>query len=110
LIPRGDDVERRESRIEFRRTRRPNIYIAAQRKDRFGGVRPLDPVRGDPYFWASLDDRTMTVYGVHVTDDGGYELQIYERRLTTGGMQLRFRRIRNGETIRDIQGILTRKN
>lgn len=109
-IPEGDEVERHQSRIEFLPTRRDNIYIAGQRRDRFGGVRPLNPIRGDPYFWASIRGETLVVHGVHVTDDGGYELQTYERTLTENGMTLHFRRERNGETVRDIRGILRREN
>jgi hypothetical protein len=108
-IPEGDSIERHQSRIEFLPTRRDNIYIAGQRRDRFGGVRPLNPIQGDPYFWASIQGDTLVVHGVHVTDDGGYELQTYERTLTESGMTLHFKRERNGEVVRDIRGVLSRE-
>jgi hypothetical protein len=46
------------------------------------------------------------MYALLVTDEGGYEMQTYERTLTAGGMDLRYSRIRDGEVLRTITGKL----
>jgi hypothetical protein len=51
----------------------------------------------------------MTVYALHVIDDGSYEIQVSERRLTDDGMALTFTRTRRGEILKTITGVLKRK-
>jgi hypothetical protein len=46
--------------------------------------------------WASISARTLTVRVLGILDDGGYEIQTYERTLATDGLQLFFRSDRNG--------------
>ena len=41
-----------------------------------------------------------------VTDDGGYEMQVYDRTLTGDGMDLNFTRVRDGKTLKNITGSL----
>ncbi len=41
-----------------------------------------------------------------VTDDGGYEMQVYDRTLTKGGMDLKFSRVHDGKTLKQITGSL----
>jgi len=95
--------------INFIPTHRKNIYSSAMKTNLFGGQIALDPLKGDPYVWARIVDKTMTVYALHVTDDGGYELQVYNRTLTDSGLNLKFSRIRDGEPMRSFAGSLTRK-
>ena len=45
----------------------------------FGHQVPLDPLKGDPYVWCRIVGRVLTLYSLQITDDGGYDLQIYER-------------------------------
>ena len=41
-----------------------------------------------------------------VTDDGGYEMQVYDRTITGNGMDLKFSRVRDGKTLKLITGSL----
>ena len=56
----------------------------------FGHFTPLDPMAGEPYLWAHLSDDTLTVQALLITEDGGYEIQTYERRLAPHGLDLTF--------------------
>ena len=74
----------------------------------FGAAVPLDPLKGDPYVWAAIRGKSLFVYGLIVTDDGGYELQVYQRTLTPSGLTVRFQRIHNGKEHKDITGEVKR--
>jgi len=102
------EVSRKSYTIEFRPTARSGVFSSAMRVDAFGGRRPLDPMAGVPYVWARLAGNTLTVYALHILDDGSYEMQVYDRSLTAGGMHLNFTRLRNGEALREITGELRR--
>jgi hypothetical protein len=94
--------------IDFGPTGRANIFQSRMRSNMFGGRVPFDPLKGDPMVWARIVDRTFTVYALHVLDDGSYEMQIYDRTLADGGLDLKFSRYRQGEAVRDIRGFLKR--
>lgn len=94
--------------INFRPTKRPGIFASAMRNNVFGGAEPLDPLKGDPYVWAGIQGDTLTVHAMLITDDGGYEMQVYERTLTEDGMFLKFSRNRDGVQAKFITGTLTR--
>lgn len=96
--------------IDFIPTDREHIFRSAMKKNLFGGREPLDPMKGDPYVWADINGDTLTVHALIVTEDGGYEMQTYDRTLVEGGLDLRFNRIRNGESLREIQATLRRVN
>lgn len=100
--------DRRKFKIRFAPSKRPGIYAAMMAANVFGRALPLDPLTGDPYFWASIRGQSLYVYGIHVTDEGGYELQVYKRTLTPDGMTIRFSRLRDGEKLREITGELKR--
>ena len=110
IIPRpGGKTKRTSFRIRFERTRKVSLYSAAMRRNAFGAPVPLDPLKGDPYMWASIRGKTLGVYGVHVTEEGGYELQVYERTLASGGIKVVFKRIRNGKQLKEISGFAKRQ-
>ncbi|MCP4309343.1 MAG: hypothetical protein GY788_31615, partial [bacterium] len=94
--------------INFRPSAKPGLYASAMRRDVNGALVPLDPMSGEPYTWASITEDTLTVHAMLVTDDGGYEVQIYERTLTEDGMDLTFRRFRDGVLMKEIAGTLNR--
>lgn len=94
--------------VWFVKTERPGIYRSAVKPNAFGGYVPVDPMRGEPYSWARIEDDKMTVYALVVRDDGGYDMLAYERRLTKEGMHLSFRRVRDGEPLRGIEADLKR--
>jgi hypothetical protein len=97
-------VKRKSYFIEFRKTKRKNIYQSAMKKDVFGKLRPMDPMRGNPYVWARIHGNTLSVYAMHIIEDGTYEMQVYHRTLTESGMDLKFSRYREGESLKDITG------
>lgn len=96
--------------IDFLETDRDHIYEAAQKKNLFGGRDPLDPMKGDPYFWARIEGSKLTVFAMIVTDDGGYEMQTFDRELQEDKtLLLRFHRVRDGEVLKTIEATLIRK-
>ena len=101
-------LKRKVYSIPFRPTQRSRIFTSAMRTNLFGRPVPLDPLQGDPYVWARIEDRTLTVYALIITDDGAYEMQKYERTLIEGGLELKFSRLRDGEPMRTATGVLKR--
>ncbi len=99
-------LKRKEYSIDFHPTRRSNIYRSGERKDLFGNAVPLDPMQGDPYVWARVDKDTLTVYALHVLEDGGYEMQTYTRTRIPEGLDLKYSRVRDGEVLRTVAGTL----
>ena len=96
--------------IDFIDTDREHIYQAAQKKNVFGGREPLDPMKGDPYVWARFEGPKLTVYALNVTEDGGYEMQTFDRVLMDDkNLHLQFSRFRNGEALKSIDTILYRQ-
>ncbi|MGI9303440.1 MAG: hypothetical protein ACR2RB_12145 [Gammaproteobacteria bacterium] len=95
--------------IDFLPTPRGGIYSSAMKTNVFGGAEPLDPLKGDPYVWARVAGDTLSVFALIITDEGGYEMQVYDRTRTADGLQLEFSRIRDGETLKLIKGSLSRK-
>jgi len=94
--------------VAFEPTSRHGIFRAAQRRNMFGHFTPLDPMAGEPYLWAHLSDDTLTVQALLVTEDGGYEIQTYERRLAPHGLDLTFSRVADGKILKTISGVLRR--
>ncbi len=95
--------------IDFVPSDRDGIYAAAMQTNVFGHSVQLDPMKGEPYVWGRIIGDTMTVYSLFVNDDGGYELQQYDRTLADGGLQLEFSRVRNGEVQRSVSTFLKRE-
>jgi len=109
VIPKGsNEVKKNSYSIDFEPTRRENIFGSAMRTDMFGNRRPLNPLEGDPFVWATLRGETLTVHALIITESGEYEMQTYERTLDRGGLHLEFTRIRNGLNQKYITGFLKR--
>ena len=106
----GKDEEQPADKVRFVPTKRDNIYSAASRQDMFGKQVPIDPISGkDPYYWARVSGKTISVYNIIINDDGGYEMQVYHRTITDdGGMKVEFQRIRDGAPQRTVTGMLKR--
>lgn len=94
--------------VNFLPSSRRSVYAAAAKKDLFGHMKPLNPLEGDPYVWAAVDGDTLTVRSLHIAKTGGYEIQVYGRTLTKDGMTTRFERVRDGENLKIIEGVLKR--
>jgi len=67
-----------------------------------------DPLAGKEMCWARIDESTLSVFLMTVDDDGIYELQEYDRRLTGAGMDLVFRSWRDGDRLRTVTGKLVK--
>jgi len=101
-------LKKKSYTVAFIPTKRPNIYSSAMKTNVFGGRQAMDPLKGDPYVWARIDGRTLTLFALIITDEGGYEIQVYNRTLTDVGMDLQFSRVRDGVVLKQIGGKLER--
>ncbi len=98
IIRRSSGEPKRKSySIEFVPTSRSGIFSSAMRTDMFGNAVPLDPLKGDPFVWCRIAGRTLTVYAMTITDTGSFDLQVYDRTLREGGLDLKFTRLDEGE-------------
>lgn len=105
-----DEAKEKSYSIDFLKTDREHIYEAAQKKNLFGGRDPLDPMKGEPYAWARIEGNKLTVFVLIVTNDGGYEMQTFDRILTSdNNLDVKFSRIRDGEKFKSVETTLTRK-
>jgi len=105
-----NNSKKKKYSIDFLKTDRENIYQAAQKKNVFGGRDPLDPMKGEPYAWARMEDQTLSVFVLTITDDGGYEMQTYDRTLTEDkNLDVQYSRVRNGDVMKTLEVTLQRK-
>ncbi len=95
--------------IDFVPSDRDGVYAAAMGTNVFGHSVQLDPMKGDPYVWAQLQGKTLTVYSMFIGEQGGYEMQEYRRTLVEGGLELEFRRFRNGKKMKTVEAFLARQ-
>jgi hypothetical protein len=110
LIRDGGGERRQSYSIDFTPSARKGIFASAMQRDTFGHSGPLDPLQGEPYVWAAIKGQTLIVHAMLITDDGGYEMQVYRRTLTDSGMSLMFSRNRNGQQLKTVYGVLARKS
>jgi hypothetical protein len=92
--------------VNFTKSRREDIFTSQMRVNKFGSRVPLDPLKGDPLIWSRLIDDTLTVYGMRITKEGSFDLQVYHRTRTDEGMTLDYTRILEGKSIRTVTGTL----
>ncbi|TQV78373.1 hypothetical protein [Denitrobaculum tricleocarpae] len=71
---------------------------------------PRDPRGTAPYLWGRIKENTFSIYVVVVAEDGGYEIQVYNRTLTKEGMTLVYSRNRAGEHLKLLEAFLKRKD
>ena len=95
--------------IEFLPSVRDGIFAAAMTRNVFGHSVQQDPMKGEPYVWARIIGDTLTVYSLFVNNDGGYELQQFDRTLAEGGLMLEFSAILNGAKRAGVQTLLLRR-
>ncbi len=101
-------IKRKVYQIKFRTSEREGIYSSAMRTNVFGGEVSLDPLNGDPFVWARIKGDTLTVHTLMIMEDGGYEMQIYNRSLNAQGLLLEYSRMRTGERMRQVTTQLVR--
>lgn len=99
-------LKEKEYTIQFLPTARAGIYSSAMGVNVFGNPVPLDPLRGDPYVWGRIRGDTLTVFSLLIDAGGGYEMQEYHRTLAAGGLDLEYKRVRNGANLKNIRVFL----
>ncbi len=97
-------VQRRVDVVTLTPGDRPGMYTEDMRQSMFETRRRMDPMAGDPVRWARIQGGRIGTYALVIGQDGGYELQTYERALTPAGLDIEFRRIINGVVERRITG------
>lgn len=95
--------------IDFVLSERDSVFAAAMKRNVFGHTVQLDPMKGEPYVWSRIAGDTLTVYSLFVAEDGGYEMQQFDRTLTEGGLMLDFKRISDGTPRRSVKTFLKRQ-
>lgn len=68
----------------------------------------VDPLSGDAFHWARIEDQTLIVYSLGVSATGSADIQIYRRTLSALGMKLEFSRIVDGSEVRSARGQLVK--
>ncbi|MGC1502759.1 MAG: hypothetical protein WA782_01315 [Sulfitobacter sp.] len=96
--------------IQFVPSMRENIFQSAMKKNLFGKATPLDPLQGEPFVWARFEGDMFSVFSLFINETGDYEVQEFHRTLVEGGLDLVFRRYRNGTLDREIKTLLVRQD
>lgn len=94
--------------IDFLPSDRDGVFASAMKRNVFGHDVQLDPMKGEPYVWARIEGDTLSVYSMYVTEEGGYEIQQFDRTLAPGGLELEFQNVRNGQILRTVSTFLER--
>ncbi|MEM6888255.1 MAG: hypothetical protein AAF636_08970 [Pseudomonadota bacterium] len=95
--------------IEFAPSGRNDVFAAAMKQNVFGHSVQLDPMKGEPYVWSRISDDTLTVYSLYVAEDGGYEIQQFDRTLASGGLELAYKSVLNGKINRTVTTFLEKR-
>ncbi len=91
------------AKLESNEAEKPDAPVTAPQRS------PGDPRGTAPYLWGRIKGDTFSIYVVVVTEDGGYEIQVYDRTLTKEGMTLVYSRNRAGEHLKLLEAFLTLK-
>ncbi|MSO70296.1 MAG: hypothetical protein EXQ98_08510 [Alphaproteobacteria bacterium] len=99
--PKNPNVKRKSESLNFQPTERPGIFAPKEAS--------RDPIAGGRTMWARVKGQTLTVSTIAVLDDGGFELQRYDRTLTDLGMELDFISMHDHGVARHVTGRLTKQ-
>ncbi len=88
----GSKAKVKASSLVFKASRKPGYFV---------DVKSGDPLKGKKSTWARLSGDTLTVNQLVVSEDGQWDVTVYERTLSDGDrMKSSFTRIRNGAVTR----------
>ncbi len=108
-IQRASGEEKTKTyKIEFQPTERNGVFAAAMKTNVFGHTVQMNAMKGEPFVWARVIDKTLTVFSLYVAENGDYLMQQYDRTLADGGLELDFSLHRNGMPSRKVSSFLTR--
>ncbi len=96
----GDEKKVRTTSLTFVPAGKPGMWRATVSGD---------PLAGKPLIWAALEDKSLTVNVVQVSESGSLATATYVRSLTKEGLKLEFRATHDGTRLRRIVGWLKRK-
>jgi hypothetical protein len=99
--PKKPNVKRKSESVTFVPSGRAGIYVPTAGAG--------DPVLQGRSTWAYVHGQTLTVNSISVLDDGGFELQRYDRTLTDLGLELDFLSVREEGVARRVTGRLTKQ-
>jgi hypothetical protein len=101
-------VKRWSQTVRFEPEPNDGYLVEVGESDVFREREDMVPMKGDPVRWTRVDGNTLFTSSFVVLEDGRYELQIYQRILTEIGMDIRFERIVDGQTVRRVTGSTAR--
>ena len=97
-------VKRWSQEARFKPSESKGFLVEVGENDVFRERQAMVPIEGDPVRWTRIDDNSLHTSSFVVTEDGRYELQLYQRILTDIGMDIQFERIVDGKTVRRAVG------
>jgi hypothetical protein len=91
---------------------RPGVFVFDSEESSlllglFGDPSTSNPLEGEPLLWARLNGKTLSVYGLTVNADGGFDLYQHVRTLRDAGMTARYTHRTEHEAI-ILEGLLVR--
>lgn len=87
-----------------------NFMVETGEESLFKERGDMEVVKGDPVRWTRIEDNILHACSFVILEDGRYELQVYQRKLTETGMDILFERIVDGEVVRRVSGSTIRAN
>lgn len=103
-------VRRRVDEVVLEPGDRNGVYLEKTQRSLFERRQDVDVIAGDAMRWARIDGDSLGIFSLVVLENGGYQLQSYERILTEDGLRIEFSRVDNGEVTRRIVGRTVRVN
>lgn len=101
---RGDlsdpKIKRKSQSMLFVPSNRPGLWESSPQGN---------PFAGEQLAWAQVEENTLRINMLTLTENGNYELQQWLRTLTGSGMTLTYTRLRDGEPVRTVYGFLTKE-
>jgi hypothetical protein len=98
-------LARQPVEARFTPSDRPGVFIFDPEQSSlllrlFGDPSTSNPLEGEPLLWARLEGRTLSVYGLSVTPEGGFDLYQHVRTLAGDALTAR-------HTHRTERGVIT---
>jgi len=90
----GGPLVRHPIEARFAPTGRPGVFAFVPEESSmllrlFGDPATNNPLEGEPLLWARFDGKALSVYGLEINAEGGFDLYQQVRRLTGDGMTVR---------------------
>ena len=95
--PKNQRIVRRDSRLAFVPSGRPNLWRISKEGD---------PINGETYAWARIEGNSLITYVSWIDDEGMFDIQRYARQLTPSGMTVNFELTREGTEVLNVHAEL----